>query len=69
MKKLAIALCLALGLLFALPACKSAPKNGENSGNNAVAKKYQCPMKCEKDKTYDSPGKCPKCGMEMKEVK
>jgi len=26
---------------------------------------YQCSMKCEGDKTYDKPGKCPKCGMEM----
>ncbi len=29
---------------------------------------YQCPMKCEGDKTYDKPGKCPKCGMELKKV-
>ena len=26
---------------------------------------YQCPMKCEGDKTYDQPGKCPKCGMDL----
>lgn len=24
---------------------------------------YQCPMKCEGDKTYSNPGKCPDCGM------
>lgn len=30
--------------------------------------KYQCPMKCEGDKTYDKPGKCPKCGMDLKKV-
>lgn len=34
-----------------------------------VAKAYQCPMKCEGEKTYDKPGKCPKCGMELQEVK
>ncbi len=28
---------------------------------------YQCPMKCEGEKTYDQPGKCPKCGMDLKE--
>lgn len=30
------------------------------------ARKYMCPMKCA---TSDKPGKCPKCGMEMAEVK
>lgn len=29
---------------------------------------YQCPMKCEGDKTYDEAGECPKCGMDLKEV-
>lgn len=33
-----------------------------------VAKTYQCPMKCEGDKTYSAPGKCPKCNMALKEV-
>lgn len=33
-----------------------------------VAKSYQCPMKCEGDKTYAAPGKCPKCNMDLKEV-
>jgi hypothetical protein len=32
-------------------------------------KVYQCPMKCEKEKTYDKPGKCPKCGMDLQDVK
>ncbi|WP_121354330.1 copper-transporting P-type ATPase [Flavisolibacter nicotianae] len=27
--------------------------------------KYACPMHCEGDKTYDSPGKCPVCGMNL----
>jgi len=26
---------------------------------------YQCSMKCEGDKTYDAPGKCPVCGMNL----
>ena len=29
---------------------------------------YICPMKCEGDKTYHETGKCPKCGMNLKEV-
>jgi rubrerythrin len=30
--------------------------------------KYQCPMKCEGDKTYDAPGNCPVCKMELKKL-
>lgn len=30
---------------------------------------YQCPMKCEGDKTYVKAGDCPDCGMHLKEVK
>ena len=26
---------------------------------------YYCPMHCEGDKTYDSPGDCPVCGMDL----
>ena len=29
---------------------------------------YQCPMKCEGDKTYAKAGKCPVCNMELKAV-
>lgn len=29
---------------------------------------YQCPMKCEGDKTYNKTGKCPKCNMDLKVV-
>ncbi len=30
-----------------------------------TAEKYYCPMKCEGDKTYEKPGDCPKCGMDL----
>jgi hypothetical protein len=32
------------------------------------AARYACPMKCEGDKTYDAPGKCPVCNMALKAV-
>ena len=38
---------------------------------NQVAKDsvvYQCPMKCEGDKTYDKAGKCPVCNMNLKAI-
>ena len=37
------------------------------NGDLAVAH-YQCPMKCEGDKTYNEQGNCPVCKMELKEV-
>lgn len=37
-------------------------KDGE-SHNEKVA--YVCPMDCENGKTYDKPGKCPKCEMDL----
>ena len=30
---------------------------------------YQCPMDCEHDKTYDNPGSCPVCKMDLQKVK
>jgi len=32
-------------------------------------KGYQCPMKCEGDKTYEAPGTCPVCNMHLSPVK
>ena len=29
---------------------------------------YQCPMKCDGDKTYNAPGKCPVCNMHLEPV-
>ncbi|MFB9054232.1 heavy metal translocating P-type ATPase [Formosa undariae] len=41
-----------------MPAKKSKPKDtGEGT--------YYCPMHCEGEKTYDAPGDCPVCGMDL----
>ncbi len=32
------------------------------------AAQYQCPMKCEGEKTYDKPGICPVCKMDLKKA-
>lgn len=37
----------------------------KNDGKTAI---YQCPMDCEKGKTYNEPGKCPVCNMALKPV-
>jgi len=39
----------------------------EHSSEMAMAT-YQCSMKCEGDKTYDKPGSCPKCNMDLVKV-
>lgn len=46
--------------------CKYDRKADATEATEAV---YACPMKCEKDKTYDKPGKCPVCGMDLKQKK
>lgn len=48
----------------AITSCNSGETKTEVKDASAV---YKCPMKCEGDKTYDKAGKCPKCGMDLKE--
>lgn len=37
--------------------------NGDNEHQPAI--KYKCPMKCEGNKVYDTPGNCPMCNMKL----
>lgn len=46
-------------ILISLAAC----------GGGSEKASYQCPMKCEGEKCYDSAGTCPDCKMDMKPVK
>lgn len=45
---------------------KYAPAGGGDKA--AMHDSYYCPMHCEGTKTYDAPGKCPKCGMNLKKA-
>lgn len=65
---LSFALMAMAGIL--LTSCSNSNKKTEstNQTKQIAEAKYQCPMKCEGDKTYDEPGKCPKCGMDLKEI-
>ena len=38
-------------------------------GDEVAMASYQCPMKCEGDKTYSEKGSCPVCKMDIKEIK
>jgi len=59
-----------------IPDGKSAVVPGQHSAHDtpapaaplSAAAKYFCPMKCEGEKTYDQPGRCPVCNMKLKEV-
>jgi hypothetical protein len=69
MKKI-IPLC--ISVMVMATACNNSSSTGKkvdtqtqatgDSTKNAV---YQCPMDCEKGKTYAQPGKCPVCEMDL----
>jgi Cu+-exporting ATPase len=40
-----------------------------HNGDNQQGTRYQCPMKCEGEKTYEKPGTCPVCNMHLAPVK
>jgi len=62
MKKLNLILsALSIALLVSDSNCFA-----QSTEANAIV--YQCPMKCEGEKTYDKPGKCPICGMNLAKV-
>lgn len=47
--------------------CKNSPKQAEQSEatEKMAVVEYQCPMKCEGEKTYEEKGDCPVCGMAL----
>lgn len=58
-------------LFFGLNSCHRLLAGGKLRNYSSVLEdsmQYQCPMKCEGTKTYDKPGKCPKCGMTLVSV-
>jgi len=64
--------------LLAFTACGSGDAESEHKehmqndstmhSNEEHAAAYQCPMKCEGDKTYTEAGQCPVCKMNLKKV-
>ncbi len=71
MKNMLIAsLALALSVV-AFNACKNDHSKHKAQTTEAAAPgtKYICPMNCEKGKTYDQPGTCPVCNMNLEPVK
>lgn len=50
---------------FAFASCNTQQKTETKTDSQQTAAIYQCPMDCEKGKTYDKPGKCPICEMDL----
>lgn len=49
-------------------ALESEDKKAHDHGYEMAMSAYQCPMKCEGEKTYGEEGTCPKCKMDLKEI-
>jgi len=68
MKKIILILVVVAFSAVSITACKNETKE-ETKSEEVALTEYQCPMKCEDDKTYtDKDVKCPVCGMGLKEV-
>lgn len=72
MKK--VFLSIAVVVLFVVTSCKTETKKDKDPVKTEAKKEmamevYQCPMDCEKGKTYDKEGSCPVCKMDLKKVK
>ena len=68
MKKQFIALSSILILATAtLVSCGGGDKKADKK-EEVKTDVYTCPMKCNNGQTYDKPGKCPECGMELEKV-
>lgn len=75
MKKSVVIIALAIATLTTISCGKKEdkPTATEHEGHDhseATMHKpaYECPMDCEKGKTYDAKGKCPVCKMDLIEV-
>lgn len=64
-----VGLALALSVV-AFSACNNDhSKNATNTETAVPGARYICPMNCEKGKTYDKPGTCPVCHMDLEPMK
>jgi len=79
MKKVILVLALMLSASTVLVSCKGEKKehseetemqenHAANEADMAMNDIYQCPMDCEKGKTYDKEGNCPVCKMALKKI-
>ncbi|MCF6350426.1 MAG: hypothetical protein L3J23_05275 [Flavobacteriaceae bacterium] len=67
MKKALLVLALIFAVSFTVTSCKKDKKEEVKEEMATVI--YQCPMDCEKGKSYTKEGSCPVCKMALKEKK
>lgn len=77
MNKSIFVLVAIFSVAIVLTSCKESKKEEVKTENHddhehdndqmASKEEYQCPMDCEKGKTYDKEGSCPVCKMNLKE--
>ena len=72
MRKIIVVLAVFFSVSMVFTSCKSEKKEEKKehvtSDKKEIAEKevYQCPMKCEKEKTYEKEGACPVCKMKLR---
>lgn len=54
-------------LTYSLAGCNTSTEEKQSSHTEHVVS-YQCPMGCEDGKTYDAPGQCPVCEMDLEKT-
>ena len=68
MKHLKVLLTMAIAV-FSFTALNAQTTKPIMKNSNTVADSvYECPMKCEGEKTYNKAGKCPVCNMKLKPI-
>ena len=69
-----VILSIAVVTMLVVTGCKTEVKKERESVNTeekmemATLEVYQCPMDCEKGKTYEKEGDCPVCKMDLKKI-
>ena len=64
------AVTLFMTICLTFPACGSSDQSTKENQEHTEESHsmYQCPMKCEGDKTYAKEGSCPVCKMDLKKI-
>ena len=69
MKKTKILMATGMFFLAGMMFTACGTEGTETQEQTAEKVVYQCPMDCENGKTYDEPGQCPVCEMDIKAIK
>ena len=67
MKKNSIIIAVIILSSIVFTSCKTEKKAPQKKEVVTEKVAYQCPMKCEQEKTYDKMGDCPVCKMKLRE--